>query len=193
MAFRDVDNPSNITIDDAAMTLQAYTNQMLHVDAGVTDDVMKAMDLDEDGFVAIDNATYILAYYTTESVTPHDLVRDNRQSQRLGRAGVKSRSGEAFSAFLCHRTFLSDRVDFFGLYREIKNSPESNLKYDRPSKRTGNKTADCGHGLRLDCESSGCADQYSEVFLPQKILQSRLFYHSSAYYFRKPLDNPRSE
>ncbi len=42
---------------------------MLHVDPGVSDAVMKAMDLDEDGAVTIDDATYILAYYTAESVT----------------------------------------------------------------------------------------------------------------------------
>lgn len=67
--FGDVDNTGNITIDDATLTLQVYTNQMLHVDPGVSDAVMKAMDLDEDGAVTIDDATYILAYYTAESVT----------------------------------------------------------------------------------------------------------------------------
>jgi len=60
----DVDGDGDVSVEDAQMTLQAYTNLLAGKDSGLTAEQAIAADVNGDGEVTVEDAQSILQYYT---------------------------------------------------------------------------------------------------------------------------------
>lgn len=60
----DVNEDEEVTVDDAQIALQAYTNLLAGKDSGLNPAQEKAADVNIDGAVTVEDAQAILQYYT---------------------------------------------------------------------------------------------------------------------------------
>ena len=72
----DVTGDGEVSVDDAQITLRAYTNRIAGNDMGLTADQIKAADINGDSEVSVDDAQFILKYYTQKSVAGIDITWD---------------------------------------------------------------------------------------------------------------------
>ena len=69
MPFRgDVTADGLVSVDDAQLALQAYTNRIAGNDMNLTDAQIKAADVNNDGELSVDDAQNILIYYVNNTV-----------------------------------------------------------------------------------------------------------------------------
>ncbi len=73
----DVNDNGSCSVDDAQLTLLAYTNSLAGIESGLTDEQAKVADVDENGEVNVEDAQYILIYYTDTSVAGKDITWDD--------------------------------------------------------------------------------------------------------------------
>ena len=64
----DLTGDGTVGIEDAQITLKAYTEKFAGKDTGLTDAQIKAADVNGDGELTVENAQYILIYYTEKNV-----------------------------------------------------------------------------------------------------------------------------
>ncbi|MEE3405590.1 MAG: glycoside hydrolase family 3, partial [Acutalibacteraceae bacterium] len=64
----DVTADGLVSVDDAQLALQAYTNRIAGNDMNLTDAQIKAADVNNDGELSVDDAQNILIYYVNNTV-----------------------------------------------------------------------------------------------------------------------------
>ncbi len=70
----DVNGNAEIGADDAQITLVAYAERIAGKNMNLTDAQIKAADIDEDGLVSVEDAQWILKYYTEKYVSGMDIT-----------------------------------------------------------------------------------------------------------------------
>ena len=70
----DLNGDNEIGVDDAQITLKAYTERIAGKKTGLTDAQMKAADVDGNGEVSVEDAQLILKYYTEKVVAGKDIT-----------------------------------------------------------------------------------------------------------------------
>ena len=73
----DVTGDGEVSVDDAQLTLKAYTERIAGNDMKLTAEQIKAADVNSDGEVSVDDAQNILKYYTEKSVAGKDITWDD--------------------------------------------------------------------------------------------------------------------
>ena len=68
----DVTRDGIVSVEDAQLTLKAYTQRIAGNETGLTAAQIKAADVNGDGEVSVDDAQYILRYYTEKAVAGRD-------------------------------------------------------------------------------------------------------------------------
>ena len=77
-----------VSVDDAQLTLKAYTERIAGNDMKLTAEQIKAADVNGDGEISVDDAQNILKYYTEKSVAGKDTTWDEilgKKTQTLPR------------------------------------------------------------------------------------------------------------
>lgn len=77
-----------VSVDDAQLTLKAYTERIAGNDMKLTAEQIKAADADGNGEISVEDAQNILKYYTEKSVAGKDITWDDifgKKSQSLPR------------------------------------------------------------------------------------------------------------
>ncbi|MBQ8921877.1 MAG: hypothetical protein IJ060_06925 [Oscillospiraceae bacterium] len=69
----DPDNSGDIAVEDAQITLQAYTDYLAKKGYGLSDAEFKAADVDADNTITIEDVQYILSYYTENTLGKKNL------------------------------------------------------------------------------------------------------------------------
>ncbi len=80
-ALGDPDHDGSVSIDDAQIALQAYTDYLSQKGFGLSEDAFAAADVVEDRLITVDDAQLILQYYTENSLGKKNLTWD----QLIGR------------------------------------------------------------------------------------------------------------
>ncbi len=70
----DLTGDSSVGIDDAQLTLKAYTEKFAGKTTGLTDAQIKAADVNGDGELTVEDAQFILKYYTEKNVAGKDVT-----------------------------------------------------------------------------------------------------------------------
>ena len=86
--YGDVTGDGEVSVDDAQLTLKAYTERIAGNDMKLTAEQIKAADVDGNGEISVDDAQNILKYYTEKSVAGKDITWDDifgKKSQSLPR------------------------------------------------------------------------------------------------------------
>ncbi len=73
----DLSGDGDISVDDAQLTLKAYTKSVAGLDNGLNPAQEKAADINGDGEVSVDDAQLILKYYTQKKVAGKDITWDD--------------------------------------------------------------------------------------------------------------------
>ena len=73
----DLSGDGDISVDDAQLTLKAYTKGVAGLDNGLNPAQAKAADINGDGEVSVDDAQLILKYYTQKKVAGKDITWDD--------------------------------------------------------------------------------------------------------------------
>ena len=73
----DVNGDGKVSVDDAQLTLKAYTERIAGNDMKLTAEQIKAADVNSDGEISVDDAQNILKYYTEKSVAGKDITWDD--------------------------------------------------------------------------------------------------------------------
>ncbi len=84
----DVTGDGEVSVDDAQLTLKAYTERIAGNDMKLTAEQIKAADVDGNGEISVEDAQNILKYYTEKSVAGKDITWDDifgKKSQSLPR------------------------------------------------------------------------------------------------------------
>ena len=68
----DISGDGEISVEDAQLTLRAYTKSVAGLDNGLNPAQKKAADINGDGTVSVEDAQYILRYYTEKIVSGKD-------------------------------------------------------------------------------------------------------------------------
>jgi RelA/SpoT family (p)ppGpp synthetase len=70
----DVDGNDEVSVEDAQLALKSYTKRIAGVDMGLTEEQIKAADVNEDGELSVDDAQNILIYYVNNTVAGNVLT-----------------------------------------------------------------------------------------------------------------------
>ncbi len=70
----DVDGNDEVSVEDAQLALKSYTKRIAGVDMGLTEEQLKAADVNEDGELSVDDAQNILIYYVNNTVAGNVLT-----------------------------------------------------------------------------------------------------------------------
>ncbi len=73
----DADGDGSVSVNDAQLTLKAYTNRIAGNDMELTDEQLKSADADENGTVSVEDAQLILRYYTEKTVAGRAVTWDD--------------------------------------------------------------------------------------------------------------------
>ncbi len=73
----DLNDDGAVSVDDAQMTLKAYTERIAGNDMKLTADQILAADVDESGELSVEDAQFILKYYTAKTVAQKDITWDD--------------------------------------------------------------------------------------------------------------------
>ena len=73
----DLNDDGAVSVDDAQMTLKAYTERIAGNDMKLTADQILAADVDESGELSVEDAQFILKYYTAKTVAQKDIIWDD--------------------------------------------------------------------------------------------------------------------
>ncbi len=73
----DVTGDGEVSVDDAQLTLKAYTERIAGNDMKLTPEQIKAADINSDGEISVDDAQNILKYYTEKYVAGKDITWDD--------------------------------------------------------------------------------------------------------------------
>ena len=73
----DVNSDGEVSVDDAQLTLKAYTERMAGNDMKLTDEQFKAADVDGNGEISVEDAQWLLKYYTEKYVAGKDITWDD--------------------------------------------------------------------------------------------------------------------
>ena len=65
-----------ISVEDAQLTLKAYTNRIAGNDMNLTTEQIKAADINGDSVISVDDAQCILRYYTENTVAGNPITWD---------------------------------------------------------------------------------------------------------------------
>lgn len=82
----DLNGDNTISVEDAQIVLNAYTNAMAGLESGLTDEQKKQADVNEDGEISVDDAQYILIYYARftlaeEIITWEDVLGTDKKDK----------------------------------------------------------------------------------------------------------------
>ena len=75
--YGDVTGDGEVSVDDAQLTLKAYTERIAGNDMKLTAEQIKSADVNSDGEISVDDAQNILKYYTEKSVAGKDITWDD--------------------------------------------------------------------------------------------------------------------
>ena len=84
----DVTGDGEVSVDDAQLTLKAYTERIAGNGMKLTAEQIKSADVNSDGEISVDDAQNILKYYTKKSVAGKDITWDDifgKKTQALPR------------------------------------------------------------------------------------------------------------
>lgn len=84
----DMTGDGEVSVDDAQLTLKAYTERIAGNDMKLTDDQFKAADVDGNGEISVEDAQWLLKYYTEKYVAGKDITWDDifgKKTQALPR------------------------------------------------------------------------------------------------------------
>ena len=70
----DVNSDGTVSVEDAQLTLRAYTQRIAGNEMGLSKAQIKAADITGDGELSVDDAQYILRYYTEKYVAGKDTL-----------------------------------------------------------------------------------------------------------------------
>ena len=70
----DVNCDGEVSVDDAQLTLKAYTNRIAGNDMNLTAEQIKAADINGDSVISVDDAQCILRYYTENTVAGNPIT-----------------------------------------------------------------------------------------------------------------------
>ena len=70
----DVNSDGTVSVEDAQLTLRAYTQRIAGNEMGLSETQIKAADITGDGELSVDDAQYILRYYTEKYVAGKDTL-----------------------------------------------------------------------------------------------------------------------
>ncbi len=73
----DVNGDNIVSVDDAQLTLKAYTERIAGNDMKLTDEQIKAADIDGNGEISVEDAQWLLKYYTENYVAGKDITWDD--------------------------------------------------------------------------------------------------------------------
>lgn len=73
----DVTGDGEVSVDDAQLTLKAYTERIAGNDMKLTDEQIKAADVDGNGEISVEDAQWLLKYYTEKYVAGKDITWDD--------------------------------------------------------------------------------------------------------------------
>ncbi len=82
----DLTGDDAVSVEDAQLTLRAYTERIAGNDMGLTADQIKAADVNGDGEISVEDAQWLLKYYTEKYVAEKDITWDDilgKQAQAL--------------------------------------------------------------------------------------------------------------
>ena len=89
----DVNGDDTVSVDDAQLTLKAYTNRIAGNDMKLTAEQIKAADVDGNGEISVEDAQWLLKYYTEKNVAGKAVTWDEilgKKTQSLPRLIRKS-------------------------------------------------------------------------------------------------------
>lgn len=69
-----MDGNDEVSVEDAQLALKSYTKRIAGVDMGLTEEQIKAADVNEDGELSVDDAQNILIYYVNNTVAGNVLT-----------------------------------------------------------------------------------------------------------------------
>lgn len=78
----DVNGDGEVSVDDAQLTLKAYTERIAGNNMKLTAEQIKSADVNSDGEISVDDAQNILKYYTKKSVAGKDITWDDIFSKK---------------------------------------------------------------------------------------------------------------
>ena len=84
----DVTGDGKVSVDEAQLTLKAYTERIAGNDMKLTDEQIKAADVDGNGEISVEDAQWLLKYYTEKYVAGKDITWDDifgKKTQALPR------------------------------------------------------------------------------------------------------------
>ena len=70
----DVNGDGKVSVDDAQMTLKAYTFRIAGKEMNLDERQIKAADIDENAIISVEDAQLILKYYTQKTVAGKDIT-----------------------------------------------------------------------------------------------------------------------
>ena len=70
----DVNGDGEVTVEDAQLTLKAYTKRIAGLDMGLTERQIQAANVNGDAELSVDDAQFILRYYTEKVVAGKDIT-----------------------------------------------------------------------------------------------------------------------
>ena len=88
----DVNDDGEVGVEDAQMTLKAYTKRIAGLDMELTERQIKAANVNDDGELSVDDAQFILRYYTLKQVAGMDVTweelfsKQKKPFRKLGRS-----------------------------------------------------------------------------------------------------------
>ena len=77
----DFNGDGEISVEDAQLTLRAYTEHVAGLESKLTPGQKKAADINDDGEVSVEDAQLILRYYTEKTVAGKDITWDDLLKQ----------------------------------------------------------------------------------------------------------------
>ncbi len=92
----DVDGSGDVSIEDVQLALKAYTVRVSGKDTGLTDQQIKAADVNENGELSVDDVQNILIYYVNNTVAGKKITWEQllgKQPQAQSRPGFLKRRG----------------------------------------------------------------------------------------------------
>ncbi len=79
----DVNGDGEVSVDDAQLTLKAYTERIAGNDMKLTDEQIKAADVNGDGEISVDDAQNILIFYVNNTVAGKVLTWDELLGKKV--------------------------------------------------------------------------------------------------------------
>ena len=73
----DINGDGTVSVDDAQLTLKAYTERIAGNDMKLTAEQIKAADVDGSGEISVEDAQWLLKYYTEKHVAGNDITWDD--------------------------------------------------------------------------------------------------------------------